>query len=253
MSFIIVIPARYDSSRLPGKPLRNIAGKPLLQHVYECATRSEAAKVIIATDDERIEVAAKGFGADVCMTGSQHTSGTERIAEVISLREISADTIIVNLQGDEPMMPAACLNQVAKLLADKPECAMSTLCESISSKDDVFNPDIVKVVFDSAGRALYFSRAPVPWDRTHFQNSDSTSLENNDSYFRHIGLYAYRAAYVKQYLAAPVSPIEKLESLEQLRVLWNGDQIAISEAVEQTGPGVDTEEDLNQVESLMSA
>ncbi|MDH5407521.1 MAG: 3-deoxy-manno-octulosonate cytidylyltransferase [Gammaproteobacteria bacterium] len=253
MSFIIVIPARYDSSRLPGKPLKKLLGKPLLQHVYECATRSDASEIIIATDDERIETAAKSFGADVCMTGSQHTSGTERIAEVISTRNITDDTIVVNLQGDEPMMPAACLNQVARLLTDKPECSMSTLCESISSQDDVFNPNVVKVVFDRLGRALYFSRAPIPWDRNRFSNEQGAEADMTGTHFRHIGLYAYRAGYVTKYLAAPASPVEKLESLEQLRVLWNGDQIAISEAVEQTGPGVDTENDFNQVEALMSS
>ena len=252
MSFIIVIPARYDSSRLPGKPLRDLAGKPLLQHVYECATRSDADAVIIATDDERIEKTANQFGARVCMTGSHHTSGTERIAEVITSMGITDDTTVVNLQGDEPMMPAACLNQVARLLKENPDCPMAILCEPISKEKDIFDPNVVKVVIDHQGHALYFSRAPVPWNRATFSDTKEDSPVPQGGYFRHIGLYAYRAGYVKQYLAAPISPIEKLEALEQLRVLWNGERIAIGEAVASTGPGVDTEDDLKQVESLMS-
>lgn len=252
MSFCIVIPARYDSSRLPGKPLRDLAGKPLLQHVYECATRSNACTVIIATDDERIQDAAVGFGARVCMTASHHKSGTERIAEVITSSGITDDTIIVNLQGDEPMMPSACLDQVANLLTDNPDCVMATLCEPITTAEDIFDPNVVKVVRDNKGHALYFSRAPIPWHRESFARSNKQIPEQQDIYYRHIGLYAYTAGFVQRYLTAEVSPLEKIESLEQLRVLWHGERIAIGIAVASPGPGVDTEQDLKQVAELMT-
>lgn len=252
MGFCIVIPARYDSSRLPGKPLRDLAGKPMLQHVYECAVESDADKVIIATDDQRIYDAANGFGAEVCMTGTQHRSGTERIAEVIDKLHLSDDTIIVNLQGDEPMMPSGCLNQVAGLLQDNTDCVMATLCEPIESVTDIFDPNVVKVVRDKYGHAIYFSRAPIPWHRDAFHEGQPDTLADLDVYFRHIGLYAYSAAFVKAYLSMETSPLEKIESLEQLRVLWHGKRIALGTAVASPGPGVDTEADLQQVALLIN-
>ena len=252
VDFRIIIPARYDSSRLPGKPLRQIAGKPLLQHVYECAKRSAARHIVIATDDERIQRAAQGFGAEVCMTATSHSSGTERLAEVISKLGIADDEIVLNLQGDEPLMPAACLDQVAELLANKPEAVMASLCEPIERVDDMFNPNVVKVVLGRDGEAIYFSRAPVPWHRDTFSSSPET-LPPGELFFRHIGLYAYRAEFVSAYLKLATSPIEKAESLEQLRVLWHGHKIAMAVACEKPGPGVDTEQELALVESLLAA
>lgn len=253
MGFCIIIPARYDSSRLPGKPLRDLAGKPLLQHVYECAIQSNADKVVIATDDQRIKDAAQAFDADVCMTGAQHRSGTERIAEVISSMGIADDTVVVNLQGDEPMMPSACLDQVASLLSDSPDCVMATLCEPINSVEEIFDPNVVKVVRDNNGHALYFSRAPIPWHRDSFARSREQMPDSKDTYFRHIGLYAYTAGYVQEYLTTEISPLEKIESLEQLRVLWHGNRIALGIAVAAPGPGVDTEQDLALVTEMMTS
>ena len=251
MDFRIIIPARYDSSRLPGKPLRLIAGKPLLQHVFECAKRSNAQHIVIATDDERIQQAAAGFGAEVCMTASTHASGTERLAEVISKLNIDDDEIILNLQGDEPLMPAACLDQVASLLGHKPDAMMASLCEPIDHVEDMFNPNVVKVVLSRDDDAIYFSRAPVPWHRDTFA-APVDALPQENVFFRHIGLYAYRAGFVNQYLNLSASPIEKIESLEQLRVLWHGYNIAMAIACEKPGPGVDTEAELAMVEKMLA-
>ena len=251
MSYSIIIPARYESTRLPGKPLRMLAGKPLLQHVYEQALKSQASRVIIATDDSRIEDFARTIQADVCMTSAHHRSGTERIAEVIDKTGLDNDEVIVNLQGDEPMMAPACLDQVADLLADKSEVAsMATLCEQIHSAADIFDPNTVKVIIDQHGCAMYFSRAPIPWHRDSF-NDATSEMPDAQSYFRHIGLYAYRASFIRHYLEAEVCPLEKTESLEQLRVLYMGHKIRIAPAIESTGPGVDTEADLIRVEALI--
>ncbi|MDH5444661.1 MAG: 3-deoxy-manno-octulosonate cytidylyltransferase [Gammaproteobacteria bacterium] len=245
MQFHVIIPARYASTRLPGKPLRLLADKPIIQHVYEQASLSQASSVIIATDDERIQQTAEAFGAEVCMTSNQHSSGTERLAEVIEKKKLGDEAIIINLQGDEPMMPTACLDQVAELLQSNPECKMASLCELITNIEDVFDPNVVKVVLNKSHHAIYFSRAPIPWDRDVFATSDkkiSSELSNNC--FRHIGLYAYRAGFVKEYISMTTSPLEKLESLEQLRVLWHGFDIAMGVAIEPPGQGIDTEQDL---------
>lgn len=251
MSYCIIIPARYESTRLPGKPLRLIAGRPLLQHVYDQAVKSQASRVIIATDDSRIEDFARSINAEVCMTASHHRSGTERSAEVIERYGLAADEIIVNLQGDEPMMPPACLDQVASLLNDKDaEAPMATLCEPIHSAADIFDANTVKAIMDQHGYAMYFSRAPIPWHRDSF-NDATSEMPDGQAYYRHIGLYAYRAGFIRHYLEAEVCPLEKTESLEQLRVLYMGHKIRIAPAIEATGPGVDTEADLNRVEALL--
>lgn len=250
MPYSIVIPARFAATRLPGKPLREIAGKTLLQHVYECAQHTQASHIIIATDDERIREAAEGFGADVCMTSAEHQSGTQRINEVIQLRNIDDDEIIVNLQGDEPLMPAACVAQVAELLASHPDAQMSTLASSIQHESEVFDTNIVKVVLNKDNRALYFSRAPIPWQRGSYEHGKITENEYW-SCLRHIGMYAYRAAYIKEYVGLTASPLEMLESLEQLRVLWHGGSIVVDHAIELPGPGVDTEQDFDRVRQLL--
>lgn len=250
MPYSIVIPARYAATRLPGKPLREIAGKTLLQHVYECAQRTDASRIIIATDDERIRQAALGFGADVCMTSAEHQSGTQRINEVMHVRGFGDDEIIVNLQGDEPLMPAACVAQVAELLAKNPDAQMSTLATPISHESEVFNTNVVKVVINKFNRALYFSRASIPWQRGSYEKGE---IEHNAHWYslRHIGIYAYRAAYIKEYVSLSASPLEALESLEQLRVLWHGGSIVVGQAVETPGPGVDTEQDFAKVQQLL--
>jgi len=252
MSFSIIIPARYASTRLPGKPLLDIAGKPMIQHVYERAMASGAEQVIIATDDARIKDAAEDFGADVCMTAEHHRSGTERLAEVIDACNISNDQIVINLQGDEPLLPPRCLQQVATALEKDTEASVATLCTGVKSVEELFDSHAVKVVLDHRQHALYFTRAPIPWDREQFINKPHLSTEQLKNYRRHIGLYAYRAGFVKKYIELPVTDLEKIESLEQLRVMWHGYKIVVLDADEVPGPGVDTAEDLEQVRSMLS-
>lgn len=251
MGFRVIIPARHASTRLPGKPLREIAGRPMLQHVYDCARRSDAVQVIIATDDERIRAAAEGFGAMVCMTSAEHRSGTERLAEVVEQLAIPAGEVIVNLQGDEPLMPVACLNQVAAALAAHPAAEVSTLCVPLTDPDELFDPHIVKVVRDQDGFALYFSRAPIPWHRAEFDRRRTRLPDDGTVFLRHIGLYGYRAGYIKEYIRQEHCALERAESLEQLRVLWHGGRIIVPEASEIPGPGVDTEADLEKVAALL--
>ncbi|MEW6353643.1 MAG: 3-deoxy-manno-octulosonate cytidylyltransferase [Pseudomonadota bacterium] len=253
MSFSVIIPARYASSRLPGKPLRLIAGKPLVQHVFERAAVSGAQRVIIATDDERIARAAEQCGAQVCMTSAQHPSGTDRLAEVVEKLNIPDDHIVVNVQGDEPLIPAALIRQAADALHEHEAASVATLCEQITRGEDLFNPNINKVVMDKYGYALYFSRAPIPWDRAAFAASGDAQPPPRSRYYRHIGLYAYRAGFLKEYVRWPACDLELSEALEQLRVLWNGAKIHVSVASQTPGPGVDTEEDIARVESLLAA
>lgn len=251
MNFTVVIPARYASTRLPAKPLKEIAGKPMIQHVYERACESLASKVIIATDDVRIEKVAKSFGAEVCMTSVNHTSGTDRLHEVVKSIGLKDDEIVVNVQGDEPLIPAKVINQVAKNLAKIQSASMATLSEPIHSLADFRNPNIVKVVADANGRALYFSRAPIPWPRDHLANKDAIDLPENFIAQRHIGIYAYRVGLLHKFVTWAPAPLEKIESLEQLRVMWNGEVIHIAEAVVAVPGGVDTEEDLQRVKLLL--
>lgn len=258
MKFSVVIPARFASSRLPGKPLLDVAGKPLIQHVYEKAIKSEADRVIIATDDARIESVAKSFGAQVCMTSSYHRSGTERIAEVLQTLRFNADDIVVNLQGDEPMMPVEFINQVSQQLQDHSEAKMSTLCSRITQDYELFNPNVVKVVRDTLGYALYFSRAPIPWNRSRFPEQMSQFAFQNlaaceqATYYKHIGLYAYSAGFIQQYINLASCPLEEVESLEQLRVLHNGYKIHVGEVDHMAAIGVDTEEDLLKARQILS-
>jgi len=251
MDFKVVIPARYASSRLPGKPLREIAGKPMIQHVYERACESGADEVVIATDDERIRDAADGFGAEVSVTRPEHRSGTERIAEVVKLKGWDSGTIVVNLQGDEPCMPAALIDQVAADMATHETAGMTTLASAIERRDQLFDPHVVKVVLDAEGFALYFSRAPIPWHRDEFLAED-TPLPAGVTFLRHIGLYAYRVGFLERYIAWPVAPIETAEALEQLRVIWNGGRIHVALATDEPGHGVDTLEDLKRAERVFN-
>lgn len=239
----VIIPARYASSRLPGKPLADVAGKPLIERVYDCARAAGAKHVVIATDDERIRIAAEGFGAQVCMTSTQHASGTDRIAEVITLLRIAPQEIVVNLQGDEPMMPPALIRQVAETLAAHADAAVATAYHPIATRVEFENPNVVKVVFDERGYALYFSRAPIPWPRELMAGKSKSDINA----YRHIGIYAYRAEFVGRYAAWPPSIIEQAEQLEQLRVLARGERIVLCEAAELPGAGIDTPEDLERV------
>ena len=248
MGYTIIIPARHGSSRLPGKPLHKIGDKTLIQYVYECALRSNADEIIIATDDERIEAEALRFSAEVCMTSTDHGTGSDRLAEVIEKKQYSDDHIIVNLQGDEPLMPASVINQVADNLKNNPEASSATVCTRITEVDELFDPNVVKVVTDNRGFALYFSRASIPWDRDHFPNH--SSLPDYAEHYRHIGLYAYRAGFLKQFVNWPVCHHEKVESLEQLRSLWNGEKIHVDVAKEIPGPGIDTPHDLEKVRKM---
>lgn len=258
MIFRIIIPARYASTRLYGKPLLDIAGKPMLWHVYQRAIESGATQVIIATDDERIQHTMQNFGAAVCMTSSTHKSGTERIIEVIDSYRFPDDSIIVNVQGDEPLLSPDLIKQTAEALNTHPSADMATLCQPISDMEAVFNSNVVKVIRDSQGFALYFSRAPIPWQRDEFQSFTildkftlSSSLNRvKEGYARHIGIYAYRASYLRQYKHLSPCLLEQMESLEQLRVLYYGGKIYVSETTSTIALGVDTLEDLERVRQV---
>ncbi len=247
--FRVVIPARYQSSRLPGKPLLEIAGKPMIEHVYRRACASNAQQVIVATDDQRIEAAVKTFGGEVCMTSPELASGTDRLAAVVEQMGFADDDIIVNLQGDEPEMPAQLINQVAADMASHKDAVMTTLSVPITDFADVTNPNVVKLVTDQLGYAQYFSRAPIPWHRDDFADSfkPPASLE---LFYRHIGLYAYRAGFLNEFVGWEQAPTEKTESLEQLRVLWHGRKIHVTVATVSPGIGVDTQADLDRVNEL---
>ncbi|MEN3785178.1 3-deoxy-manno-octulosonate cytidylyltransferase [Aeromonas veronii] len=248
MSFVVVIPARYASTRLPGKPLADIHGKPMVQHVVEKALQSGADRVIVATDDERVQQALQSTGVEVCMTSPDHQSGTERLAEVCRHYGFAADTIIVNVQGDEPLIPPAIIRQVADNLAAA-TAPMATLSVPIKDAEEAFNPNAVKVVTDKDGYALYFSRASIPWDRDRFAKSHE---QISDHYQRHIGIYAYRAGFIQRYVDWAPSVLEQVEALEQLRVLWYGEKIHVAQALEAPPVGVDTQADLEKVRAFLA-
>ena len=254
MSYTIVIPARFNSTRLPGKVLRDIAGKPLIQHVYEQAIKTGAQRVCIATDDQRVMQTAKAFGAEVVLTAPSHESGTERIAEAVTKLALPADSIVVNIQGDEVMLPEALVEQLVDNLQRHPQASMATLCGSIQNVADVFNPNMVKVIFDHTGLALYFSRAPIPWERNRFAAIDRNNPVVDEPitahWYRHIGIYAYRVSFLQKYVTLPPSPLEQLESLEQLRALYYGYKIHVGVTHNDTGIAVDTAEDLQRAEAL---
>jgi len=254
MSFTVVIPARYASSRLPGKPLAMIAGKPMIQHVCERANESRASRVVVATDDARIEEACLGFGAEVIMTSPHHASGTDRLEEVARKLHLDPDHRVVNVQGDEPLIPPELINQVADNLEQYQEATIATLCERIHDARQVFNPNVVKVVFDARGMAHYFSRAPIPWARDFWPAGAATQdvdLPDGIGYFRHIGIYGYRASVLSEFVTWLPAPTERVESLEQLRALYNGALIHVDVADRPPAPGVDTEEDLARLRALM--
>lgn len=241
MSFYVVVPARYASSRLPGKPLADLAGKPMIVRVAERCARSGAGQVLVATDDPRVRDAV-GDAARVVMTRDDHPSGTDRLQEVAAQLGLDDDDIVVNVQGDEPLIPPAVIDQVADNLRLHGDCQMATLCEPIEDAADLFNSNVCKVVFDVNGRALYFSRAPIPWHRDGFAR-DREDLSGG-RWWRHIGIYAYRVGFLHSFVGWPPAPLEQLESLEQLRALANGAAIHVAPAREPVPGGVDTEDDL---------
>ena len=246
-AFNVVIPARYASQRLPGKPLLPIAGVPMIEHVYRRACESGANDVVIATDDERIREAASRFTDRICMTSANHASGTDRIAEAVRQLGWPDDVIIVNLQGDEPLMPPGLLAKVAETLESHPDADMATLAVPLNDPDQLFDINSVKVVADRSGYALYFSRATIPWKRDIYHSDQPAQAAWLEGVHRHLGIYAYRAGFLAGYAALPVSPIEQMESLEQLRVLWNGGRIAVDFVDAAPPAGVDTAEDLARV------
>ena len=242
MSFTVIIPARYAAQRLPGKPLLDINGKPMLQHTYERACSSDAKNVYIATDDDRIRRSAENFGAKVFMTLHTHRSGTDRIQEVSRQLRLGDDEIVVNVQADEPLIPPSAINQVANNLLNSKDVGIATLCEIISSQEEIEDCNAVKVVMNERGHALYFSRATIPYQA-------SASAKNS---FRHIGIYAYRVSVLNEYVRWPPSELEISEKLEQLRALYNGVKMHVDVSGVRIPAGVDTEKDLNAVRTLLS-
>lgn len=241
-SFRVVIPVRYASSRLPGKPLLTFQNKPIIEHVFNNASNAGAASVLIATDDQRICDAASKFGAEVCMTDAEHKSGTDRIAEAVQIKGWDEDEVIVNVQGDEPQMTAANIKQIAKLLQRNTDAAIATLCYRLQSIREYEDTNVVKVVKNRHGQALYFSRNAIPYLR----DVDPKVLKQHKVY-RHVGIYAYRVEYLKKFVSMPQSDLEKIERLEQLRALDAGDKIVIDECAENPGIGVDTIDDYHRL------
>lgn len=251
MSFTVIIPARYGSTRLPGKPLIEVGGLPLIRHVIHRAQQSEAKRIIVATDDPRIAQAAQASVAEVCLTRDDHPSGTDRLQEVVSQLGLANDDIVVNVQGDEPLLPAVAINQVAANLAASSQASAATLSEPVASQADAFNANVVKVVTDKEGMALYFSRAPIPWDRDHFQPGQSDAAITLMQ--RHIGIYAYRVGLLHQFVRWSCSALEQLEKLEQLRILENGHLIHVAPACVPVPGGVDTADDLERLRAYFLA
>nr|WP_067288513.1 3-deoxy-manno-octulosonate cytidylyltransferase [Marinobacterium profundum] len=252
MSFTVIIPARFGSTRFPGKPLADIAGKPMIQHVYERACLSDAARVLVATDDTRIADVARGFGAEVCMTSPDHPSGTDRLQEVVASLGLADDEIVVNVQGDEPLIPPAIINQVAANLAANPQAGIATLSEPVDEIAGLMNPNVVKVVTDRFGMALYFSRATIPWPRDPFATAGGREqMPSGFEWQRHIGIYGYRVQLLNDFVQWPPAAVETTECLEQLRALWNGARIHVAVAAELPPAGVDTPEDLERLRLLL--
>lgn len=248
--FTVVIPARMASTRLPDKPLADIGGLPMVVRVAQRALQSEASQVVVAADDERIVAACAAHGVQALLTRQDHLSGSDRLAEACQLLGLPDDAVVVNVQGDEPLIPPALINEVARVLSERPDASMSTAAHAIGSVEEFTNPNVVKVVMDARQMALYFSRAPIPWWREGQADSGFKALPS-PAPLRHIGIYAYRAGFLALFPTLPPAPIETTESLEQLRALWHGHRIAVHVTPEAPGPGVDTPQDLALVRSLI--
>ncbi len=255
LAFRVVIPARYASSRLPGKPLLPLAGKPMVVRVWERALKCGAEEVLVATDDERILAAVKEAGGEAIMTSPDHPSGTDRLAEVVERLEWPEETIVVNLQGDEPLIPGSILRDLAAALDSRPDAGIATMATPILDSDDFFDPNVVKVVRAESGLALYFSRAPIPWARDEFADGKGASrpLPEGIEALRHLGLYAYRARTLRRLVSEPPAALELFEKLEQLRAMALGIPIHVGVLDEAPGHGVDTHADLERVFSLFAA
>ena len=245
MSFTVIIPARLASTRLPNKPLADIAGLPMIVRVARRAAESGADQVVVATDATEVAAACAAYGVRALMTRADHPSGSDRLAEAVEQLGLGDDAAVVNVQGDEPLIAPAMIDACAATLAAQPDCVMATVAHALTDPSEFTNPNVVKLVTDKAGRALYFSRAPIAWWR------DGAGAPNQA--LRHVGLYAYRAGFLRRFPMLSVSPLEQIESLEQLRVLWHGERIAVHLSAERPGPGVDTPEDLARVRRLLGA
>lgn len=251
MKQVIVIPARFASVRLPGKPLLDIAGKPMIHRVFDQAAKTSISEIIVATDDDRIEASLRQAGYAVCMTRADHPSGTDRLAEVAEQLQLSDDDIVINVQGDEPLIPVAVVEQVAELLRDNEQASIATLSTPISDNEALQNPNVVKVIGNQSGQAIYFSRAPIPWHRTTSNHSHDEAIDDYP-YQRHIGIYAYRAGFLRAFAKWQPCPLELTESLEQLRAIWHGHIIQVAEACESVPEGIDTAEDLQAIREFLA-
>lgn len=250
--FTVLVPARYASTRLPGKPLAEIAGKPMVVRVAERALEAGASRVVVATDDARIKMAVEAHGIAACLTRATHPTGTDRLAEAVEQLGLADDAIVVNVQGDEPLLAPRLISAVADLLAARPEAAIATACHPIADAAEAFNPNVVKVVLDREGRALYFSRATIPWARDAFA-ARRDAIPPDLPLYRHYGLYAYRVRFLRGFPLLAPAPIERFEALEQLRALWHGYRIVVEVTTGTPAPGVDTPEDLEHVRALYAA
>jgi len=251
MSFVVLVPARMASSRLPGKPLADIGGVPMIVRVAQRAARSSANRVVVAADHVDIVDACKAHGVSALLTRTDHPTGSDRLAEACELLGLDGESVVVNVQGDEPLIDPELIDACAALLAQHPECVMSTAAHAIDSIEDLDNTNVVKVVLDAAGRALYFSRAAIPWARDA-RAAGANPLPPTLAPLRHMGLYAYQAGFLRRFPTLPVSPIETIEALEQLRVLWHGHRIVVHVTDARPGPGVDTPADLARVRALFT-
>jgi len=253
LRFSVLIPARLASTRLPDKPLADIAGVPMVVRVAQRARQSGTERVVVAADDARIVTACEAHGVEVLLTRTDHPSGSDRLAEACVQLGLADDEIVVNVQGDEPLIDPALIDAVAATLASHPDAAMSTAAHAIDSLEDFLNPNVVKTVLDAQGNALYFSRAPIPWWRDGFAKNGPTALPTSPAPLRHIGIYGYRAGFVRQFPTLPPAPVEATEALEQLRAQWHGHRIAVHVSAHAPGPGIDTPEDLARVRALFAA
>jgi 3-deoxy-manno-octulosonate cytidylyltransferase (CMP-KDO synthetase) len=250
MNFTVLVPARLQSTRLPRKILADLGGLPMVVRVAQRAARSQATRVVVAADDDEIVQACQAHGVDCVLTRADHATGSDRLAEACALLGLDGSDAVVNVQGDEPLIEPALIDACAALLATRPDCVMSTAAHAIDSASELGNPNVVKVVLDGAQRALYFSRAPIPWWRDG--SAQGLAQLPPDPPLRHIGLYGYRAGFLRRFPSLPPCPLEAIESLEQLRVLWHGERIAVHVSLQRPGPGVDTAEDLARVRQLFA-
>jgi 3-deoxy-manno-octulosonate cytidylyltransferase (CMP-KDO synthetase) len=251
--FVVLIPARLASTRLPDKPLADIAGLPMVVRVAQRAARSGARRVVVAGDDPRIVAACEAHGVQAMLTRTDHASGSDRLSEACTKLGLADDAIVVNVQGDEPLIEPALVDAVAQTLSDHPDAAMSTAAHAITLPEEFANPNVVKTVLDAKGYALYFSRAPIPWWRDGFVQHGTKAVPTSPPALRHIGIYGYRAGFVRRFPSLPAAPVESTEALEQLRALWHGYRIAVHVSAHAPGPGIDTPEDLARVRALLQA